>query len=475
MASKDPTAPSSSSAPGRGYRLDGHFDQLFEQLNASLSEDHRLLAADIAVTNAHADMLERQGLLQAGDAEKIRAALQEIRIAFEAGKLDWQTHLEDIHMNLEHQLTLRLGDLGRRVHTGRSRNDQVAAGFRIYLRGELDQLLQVVRELRGILIERAQQEAATVMPGLTHLQPAQPVTLGHHLLAWNEMLERDCERMVDCRRRLNRSPLGAAALAGTLHQIDPEHTAAALEFEQPLRNSLDAVSDRDFAVELAFVCSLLAVHFSRFAEEVILWASPWFGFVRLPDAIASSSSIMPQKRNPDLAELVRGRTGRATGALNALLILLKGQPLAYNKDNQEDKYHTFAAMDNALACSKLWILLMQQVVFEHERMRHAASQGFSTATDLADRLVLTGMAFRDAHQLVGKVVSYAEQHQTDLAGLSESQWQEIDPCFVAAVTDGLSSEQSVQQRNHKGGTSPVQVRQAAQDASSRLDAEIQAL
>lgn len=459
---------SGTSAPGRGHRLSAAADEFFVRFNSSLGDDVRLLQADVELTCAHARMLERIGLLSAGDAERIAGSLSEIVAAADRGEIQWSEQLEDIHINLQAQLTEKLGELGRRVHAGRSRNDQVATGFRLYLRGRLDELAVAVQSLRKVLIDRAEEHVETLMPGLTHLQPAQPVTLGHHLLAWNEMLSRDSERLADCRRRLNRSPLGAAALAGTPHPIDPDSTAKELGFDEPLRNSLDAVSDRDFAVELVFVCSLFCVHLSRFAEEVILWSSPWYGFLQLPDELSSSSSIMPQKRNPDLAELVRARAARPAGALQALLMLLKGQPLAYNKDNQEDKPHTFAALDTALDCCRAWMLLMERVSFDVERMSAAASMGFSTATDLADRLVAEGLPFSDAHELVGRVVARAEQLGLELCDLPEAEWKKLDARLVGEITANLTAAQSVASRSHKGGTSPQQVRLAVAAARRAL-------
>lgn len=455
-------------APGRGHRLETRADDFFVRFNTSLGEDVRLLQADAEVTRAHALGLERAGLLQSGDAARIAAALDEILAAADSGDITWDPQLEDIHMNLEAQLTERLGELGKRVHTARSRNDQVAAGLRLYLRGRADELAEEIRTLQTVLIDRAEQQADSLMPGLTHLQSAQPVTLGHHLLAWNEMLQRDSERLADCRRRLNRSPLGAAALAGTPHPIDPAFVAAELGFEEPVRNSLDAVSDRDFVVELAFVCSLLGVHLSRFAEEVVLWSTPWFGFALLPDEFSSSSSVMPQKRNPDLAELVRGRAGRPVGALNALLLLLKGQPLAYNKDNQEDKAHIFAALDAVGDCCIAWRLLMERLQFDAGRMAAAAAAGFSTATDLADRLVADGLPFRTAHELVGSAVSFAEKEGLMLQELTAEQWQALDERFTASITADLTPAASVAARSHIGGTAPQQVRAAAQAARQRL-------
>ena len=457
-------------APGRGSRLEAAADEFFVRFNSSLDEDRRLLDADAQVTSAHARMLERAGLLQPGDAGQIAEALKDILAKIENGDITLSAELEDIHMNLEAQLTEQLGELGRRVHAGRSRNDQVAAGFRLSLRKQLDELADCLRSLQGTLIDRAEQHADDLMPGLTHLQSAQPVTLGHHLLAWNEMLERDAQRLADCRARLNRSPLGAGALAGTSLPVDPEYLAEELGFDEPLRNSLDAVSDRDFAAELAFVCSLLCVHLSRFAEEVVFWSAPGQGFTRLPDELSSSSSIMPQKRNPDLAELVRGRAGRPVGALSALLLLLKSQPLAYNKDNQEDKVHTFAAIDTALDCCRAWQLLAQRLQFDTARMARAAAGGFSTATDLAERLVVQGLPFRDSHELVGRAVRRAEELGVELSGLDEQQWQDIDPRLDAQTVRDLTAEQSVRSRNHIGGTAPEQVRRAATEARRRLNA-----
>jgi argininosuccinate lyase len=424
---------------------------------ASVGFDRRLARADILASRAHASMLAAVGVLSAEDLARIEHGLAQVLTEIEAGTFQWQVALEDVHLNVEARLTELVGDAGKRLHTARSRNDQVATDLRLYLRGELDRLLDAIDTLQRALVEVAGAHADTVMPGYTHLQVAQPVTLGHHLLAYVEMLERDRERFTDARRRLNRLPLGAAALAGTSFPIDRERVARELKFEALSQNSIDAVSDRDFAIELTAASALTMVHLSRLAEELVLWVSPGFGFIALPDRFTTGSSIMPQKRNPDVAELARGKSGRVVGHLVALLTLIKGQPLAYNKDNQEDKEPVFDTVDTLQATLRAFAEMIPVIRVNREAMRQAALQGHSTATDLADYLVRRGVAFRDAHEAVARVVRRADELGCALPELTLEQLQALAPQVGPDVFECLSLEGSVAARNHIGGTAPSQV------------------
>jgi argininosuccinate lyase len=390
-------------------------DALVEQFSASVSFDQRLYRQDIRGSIAHATMLARVGVLTADEAGKIIKGLEDILADIARNDFGWLDALEDVHMNIEARLTERIGEVGKKLHTGRSRNDQVATDIRLYLRDGIDALLLELKALRGNLIDLAEREAATIMPGFTHLQVAQPVTFGHHMLAWEQMLARDSARLTDCRKRLNIMPLGSAALAGTTYPIDRAYTAELLGFDAPSENSLDAVSDRDFAIEFASACALLLMHLSRFSEELILWTSAQYKFIELPDRFCTGSSIMPQKKNPDVPELVRGKSGRVYGNLMALLTLMKGQPLAYNRDNQEDKEPLFDTLDTALACVQLYAAMMPAVEVQREACYRAAKLGFSTATDLADYLVRKGLPFRDAHEVVGQAVRFGVEQKKDLA------------------------------------------------------------
>ena len=435
-------------------------DAFVETFTASVGFDRRLYRQDIAGSIAHARMLARQGILGTDECNDIVAGLERIRARIDAGTFEWSETLEDVHMNIEAALTADIGDTGKRLHTGRSRNDQVATDIRLWLREEIDAIVGGIDALVSALLDLADREADTIMPGFTHLQVAQPITFGHHMMAWVEMLERDADRFQDCRRRANVMPLGAAALAGTSYPIDRALTAAELGFDRPAENSLDAVSDRDFAIEFTAAAAIAMMHLSRFSEELILWSSAQFGFVELSEAYCTGSSIMPQKKNPDVPELVRGKSGRIFGHLMALLTLMKGQPLAYNKDNQEDKEPLFDTADNLRGALKVFAGMLRHVTCNRERMRAAASQGFATATDLADYLVHRGIPFRDAHEIVGKAVAYGVRRGRDLAELSLDELRGFSPAIGEDVYGVLTLDGAVQARDHLGGTAPRQVRAA---------------
>ncbi|MEY3043153.1 MAG: hypothetical protein RLZZ174_2235 [Pseudomonadota bacterium] len=451
-----------------GGRFTEATDAFVERFTASIGFDQRLAQHDIAGSRAHATMLAEQGVLTAEERDAILAGLGEIEAAIEAGSFPWAVELEDVHMNIEARLTERIGAAGKKLHTGRSRNDQVATDIRLWLRDAIDALDAELMRLCEGLLAQAEVNADTIMPGFTHLQTAQPVTLGHHFLAWFEMLLRDRSRLQDCRKRLNASPLGAAALAGTTFPINRARTAALLGFDRVAENSLDAVSDRDFALEFSAWASITMVHLSRFSEELILWASAQFGFVDLPDRFCTGSSIMPQKKNPDVPELVRGKSGRVVGHLTALLLLMKGQPLAYNKDNQEDKEPLFDTVDTLSDCLRAFADMIPALVPRPEALRKAAISGFATATDLADYLVRAGLPFRDAHEVVGRAVAHAVAAQCDLAELSLETLQSFSERIKADVFEVLTVEGSVAARDHFGGTAPAQVRAAVLRGRERL-------
>jgi argininosuccinate lyase len=468
MADPDP---SEKSAPPRGWsgRFSEPVSALVKRYTASVDFDRRLADVDIAGSLAHARMLAATGVLDAGDLAAIERGMEAIRGEIARGEFAWSRDLEDVHLNIEKRLTELIGDAGKRLHTARSRNDQVATDIRLWLRGEIDALAQGTAGLRRALLDLAAAHADTIMPGFTHLQVAQPVTFGHHLLAYDAMLARDMERLADCRRRVNRLPLGSAALAGTSFPIDRERVARELGFEGLCTNSLDGVSDRDFAVEFAAAASLAMLHLSRFSEELILWASPRFGFVALADRFCTGSSIMPQKKNPDVPELVRGKSGRVVGDLVGLLMLIKGQPLAYNKDNQEDKEPLFDAVDTlADTLAVMTDLVATGIRVDAARMREAAREGHATATDLADYLVRKGVAFRDAHEAVARAVRHAEAKGADLAELPLAELQAFAPATGADVYTVLTLEGSVASRDHPGGTAPAQVRAAIAAARAAL-------
>jgi len=439
---------------------------------ASVGFDQRLAQADIDGSLAHAWMLEQVGVLSEQDLQAIENGLGLIRAEIESGEFPWQLGLEDVHLNIEARLTELIGAAGKRLHTGRSRNDQVATDLRLYLRAQIDGILGELMRLQRALVELASVHTDTILPGFTHMQVAQPVVFGHHLLAYVEMLERDAERLREARVRVNRLPLGAAALAGTSYPIDREAVARRLGFEGVSRNSMDAVSDRDFVIEFCAAAALAMVHLSRFAEELILWVSPQFGFIDLPDRFTTGSSIMPQKRNPDVPELARGKTGRVVGSLVSLLMMVKGQPLAYNKDNQEDKEPVFDTVDTLRDTLHAFAELVPGIVVHRDAMRRAAQQGFATATDLADYLARRGMPFRDAHEAVGRAVRRAAQLGCDLGELSLEELRGFAPQIDADALPALGLDGSVAARNHIGGTAPVQVAQQVAFWRARLQAEV---
>ena len=445
------------SAKPWGGRFSEATDAFVERFTASVTFDQRLYQHDINGSIAHAKMLQKVGILTAAELTQICDGLEAIRKDIAAGRFQWSVRLEDVHMNIEATLTQQIGEVGKKLHTGRSRNDQVATDLRLYVREEIDQVLLLITKVQDALLNLAEREASTIMPGFTHLQTAQPVTFGHHMLAWREMLERDSGRLIDCRKRVNVSPLGAAALAGTSYPIDREYTAKLLGFDGPTRNSLDSVSDRDFAIELAACASMLMTHLSRFSEELVLWTSAQFKFVDLPDRFCTGSSIMPQKKNPDVPELVRGKTGRVYGHLMSLLTLMKSQPLAYNKDNQEDKEPVFDLLDTVKDCLYAYSEMLPAIECKRDVMYAAAKQGYSTATDLADYLVKKGLPFRDAHEVVGKSVASAISKGKDLSELSLTELQSFSKLITDDVFKVLTLEGSVNARNHIGGTAPQQV------------------
>ena len=447
--------------------------ELVKRYTASVEFDQRLAEFDIQGSLAHARMLGAQNIISQEDVAAIERGLNEILEEIRAGRFEWLLDLEDVHLNIEKRLTDKIGDAGKRLHTGRSRNDQVATDVRLWLRAITDDVLGGIRNLQQSIVDLAEQHADTVMPGFTHLQVAQPVTFGHHLLAYFEMLKRDAERFADARKRINRLPLGAAALAGTSYPIDRERVAKELGFDGVCENSLDAVSDRDFAIEFTAAASLLMTHLSRFSEELILWSSPRFGFIDIADRFCTGSSIMPQKKNPDVPELVRGKSGRVTGHLIALLTLMKSQPLAYNKDNQEDKEPLFDTADTLLVTLEIYADMLRGIEVDKDAMRLAAAEGFATATDLADYLVKKGLPFRDAHEAVARAVRHAEASGCDLADLDLAVLQEFSPLVAADVYSVLTLEGSLASRNHIGGTSPQQVRAAIKRARGHLSSMAQ--
>ncbi|CAE7236521.1 argH [Symbiodinium microadriaticum] len=454
-----------------GGRFSEATDAFVERFTASVAFDQRLYQQDIDGSIAHAQMLNKVGVLTDDESDKIVAGLETIRADIKAGQFEWSVELEDVHMNIEAALTQRIGDVGKKLHTGRSRNDQVATDIRLYVRSEIDALCQLISQLQLSLCDLAEREADTIMPGFTHLQTAQPVSFGHHMMAWSEMLERDYGRLQDCRKRVNLSPLGAAALAGTTFPIDREYTAQLLGFDAPTNNSLDSVSDRDFAIELAAAASLIMTHLSRFSEELVLWSSVQFDFIDLPDRFCTGSSIMPQKKNPDVPELVRGKSGRVFGHLMSLLTLMKSQPLAYNKDNQEDKEPLFDLLDTVKDSLYSYVNMMPAVSCKKENMLAATQQGFATATDLADYLVKKGLPFRDAHEAVGKAVALASgdgSNPRDLSDLSLEELQQFSELIDEDVFSVLTLEGSLAARNHSGGTAPEQVRAAVKTSREKI-------
>jgi argininosuccinate lyase len=467
-----PPADTSSSLHAKDAGWSGRFaepvDAFVLRYTASVGFDRRLAFADIDGSVAHAAMLHKVGVLSAEDLAAIERGLAQIREEIARGTFEWKLELEDVHLNLEARLTQLVGEAGKRLHTARSRNDQIATDVRLWLRGEIDRLLGEVTRLQAALVTLAEPHAATVMPGFTHLQVAQPVSFGHHLLAYVEMLERDRERIAEVRRRVNRLPLGAAALAGTTFPIDREFVAQQLGFEAVCENSLDAVSDRDFAIEFTAAAALTMMHLSRFAEELVLWMNPRFAFVRLPDRFTTGSSIMPQKKNPDVPELARGKSGRVFGHLVALLTLMKAQPLAYNKDNQEDKEPLFDTVDTLSDTLRAFTEMVPGIEADAAALRRAAEEGYSTATDFADYLVRKGLPFRDAHEAVARAVRLAGERGCDLSALSLTDLQRFTPQVGADVFDVLRVDGSIAARAHVGGTAPAQVRRQIEVWRKRL-------
>jgi argininosuccinate lyase len=451
-----------------GGRFSEPTDAFVARYTASVDFDQRMYAHDIQGSIAHAKMLTKVGVLTQAECDDILRGLEEVRIEIERGDFNWSIELEDVHMNIEAALTAKIGITGKKLHTGRSRNDQVATDIRLYLRDEVDNISAELTRLQEGLIGLAAAHTDTIMPGFTHLQTAQPVTFGHHILAWNEMLERDFERLQDVRKRINYLPLGAAALAGTTYPIDRHYTAELLGFTAPTENSLDSVSDRDFAIEFTSAGAIIMMHMSRFSEELVLWASAQFQFIHLPDRFCTGSSIMPQKKNPDVPELVRGKSGRVYGHLMSLLTLMKSQPLAYNKDNQEDKEPLFDTVDTLRDSIRAFADMAPHLVPNKPSMYEAARRGFSTATDLADYVVVKGIPFRDAHEIVGKAVAYGIETGKDLSEMTLEELQKFSDQITADVFDVLTLEGSVAARNHIGGTAPNQVAAAAKRASERL-------
>lgn len=451
-----------------GGRFEEPTDEFVEAFTASIGFDHRLYHYDIEGSRAHARMLAKVGVITPTEAQAILQGLDAILAEIERGEFQWSVPLEDVHMNIEVRLIERIGEAGKKLHTGRSRNDQVATDMRLYLRAQIDEIKGFLHRLQHGLLDLAEREAATLMPGFTHLQVAQPVSFGHHIMAWFDMLERDDERLDDCRKRVNIMPLGSAALAGTSFPLDRAYTARLLGFDRPAHNSLDAVSDRDFAIEFCAAAALVMTHLSRFAEELIVWASAQFDFIELPDRFCTGSSIMPQKKNPDVPELVRGKSGRVNGNLVALLTLMKAQPLAYNKDNQEDKEPLFDSVDTVKAALRAFADMVPAIRVKRDNLLAAARQGYATATDLADYLVRKGVAFRDAHEIVGKAVKLALATDKELAAIDLASYRQLSAVIDEDVYAVLTLEGSLASRNLLGGTAPEQVKAQIATARERL-------
>ena len=451
-----------------GGRFEGPTDAFVERFTASIAFDQKLAVYDIRGSKAHAEMLTSVGILSAEDNQAIQQGLSEIETDITSGAMKWSVSLEDVHMNIESALVAKIGPVGKKLHTARSRNDQVATDIRLYLRDKIDNITSQIGQVITHLIALADREAATVMPGFTHLQTAQPIAFGHHMLAWAEMLFRDLERFQQCRARVNVLPLGAGALAGTTFPIDRELSAKLLGFDKVAENSLDAVSDRDFAIEFTHCASLLMVHLSRMSEELVLWNSQQFAFVEIGDAFCTGSSMMPQKKNPDVPELVRGKSGRVVGHLMSLITLMKSQPLAYNKDNQEDKEPLFDTVDTVMDCLRAFGDLIPSLNVNHAAMRAAAEAGFATATDLADFLVRIGVPFRDAHEIVGQAVKCALEQGCDLKDLSLDDLRALYADMPNEVYQVLDTMQSMNARDHIGGTATTQVKAACERATKRL-------
>lgn len=451
-----------------GGRFVAPTDKFVEQFTQSVSYDKRLAHYDIIASIAHVKMLKKIEVLADDEQKKIIEGLEQIKATIEAGKFKWSISLEDVHMNIETALIEKIGEIGKKLHTGRSRNDQIATDIRLYLRDEINQIVAHINNLLDEIYKLATKHTETIMPGLTHLQSAQPVTFAHHIIAWASMLLRDRSRLKDCLKRLNNLPLGSAALAGTIYPIDREFVAKELGFDGLVENSLDAVSDRDFVIEFSAAASLIMMHLSRFSEELILWMSQSFNFIELGDSWCTGSSIMPQKKNPDIPELVRGKTGRVYGDLMSLLTLMKAQPLAYNRDNQEDKESLFDAVDTVKMCLIAYTGLIPSVIVNKKMMYEAAKKGFITATDLADYLVINGLSFRDAHAVVGKIVKYAICHNKTLTELDIEELQQFSSVIKQNVFTFLKLEDSVAARSHTGGTAPSQVKKALKKLKKQI-------
>jgi len=453
-----------------GGRFTQPTNELVEAFTESISFDARLYRQDIHGSIAHSKMLAKIGVISDDEAKSIETGLLDIQAQIEAGEFEWSTELEDVHMNIEARLTQAIGEAGKKLHTGRSRNDQVATDIRLYMRQACDDVVVLLKTLQTNLLTSASSEVETILPGYTHLQVAQPISLAHHLLAWNEMLERDVERLQDCRKRTNVMPLGSAALAGTSFPLQRDMTCELLEFDRPSRNSLDSVSDRDFLIEFAAASSLIMVHLSRMCEEIILWASESYKFIDIGDAFCTGSSIMPQKKNPDIAEIVRGKSGRVIGNLQALLVIMKSQPLAYNRDNQEDKEPIFDTVDTIARSLQVFAAMIPSISFNRDTMYQAALKGYATATDLAEYLVRLEVPFRDAHEIVGSAVRYSIEQGKPLSDLSLKELQDFGAMIEENVYDVLTLEGSVNARSHFGGTAPSRVREALTAAKERLNA-----
>ncbi|MFL9923504.1 argininosuccinate lyase [Herbaspirillum lusitanum] len=454
------TAQLSKKGEAWSARFSEPVSDLVKRYTASVFFDKRLAQFDIEGSLAHAEMLAHQNIISAADYAEIQRGMAQIKGEIDAGRFEWLLDLEDVHLNIEKRLTELVGDAGKRLHTGRSRNDQVATDIRLYMRAAVDDILGLLRDLRTALVDLAEQHADTILPGFTHMQVAQPITFGHHVLAYVEMFGRDAERMADARKRINRLPLGAAALAGTTFPIDRLRVAKTLGFDDVCRNSLDAVSDRDFAIEFCAAAALVMTHVSRMSEELVIWMSPRVGFIDIADRFCTGSSIMPQKKNPDVPELARGKTGRVNGHLIALLTLMKGQPLAYNKDNQEDKEPLFDTVDTLTDTLRIFADMARGISVKPEAMRAAALQGYATATDLADYLVKKGLPFRDAHEAVAHAVRTCVDRNCDLSDLSLDELRVYSPLIEDDIFGVLTLEGSVAARDHIGGTAPNQVRLA---------------
>ncbi|HEX8479048.1 MAG TPA: argininosuccinate lyase [Telluria sp.] len=458
----------SKKAEAWSARFSEPVSELVKRYTASVFFDKRLAAFDIQGSLAHAEMLAAQGIITNADRAEIERGMAQISAEIAAGTFQWLLDLEDVHLNIEKRLTELAGDAGKRLHTGRSRNDQVATDIRLYVRSAIDDITGLLTQLRSALVDLAEQHADTILPGFTHMQVAQPITFGHHMLAYVEMFGRDAERMADCRKRVNRLPLGAAALAGTTFPIDRERVARTLGFDDVCHNSLDAVSDRDFAIEFCAAGALVMMHVSRMSEELVIWMSPRVGFIDIADRFCTGSSIMPQKKNPDVPELARGKTGRVYGHLNGLLVLMKGQPLAYNKDNQEDKEPLFDTVDTLVDTLRIFADMAGGITVKPDAMRAAALQGYATATDLADYLVKKGLPFRDAHEAVARAVRACDDLQCDLSEMSLDQLREFSDLIGDDVFAVLTLEGSVAARDHVGGTAPNQVRAAIARVRAQL-------